>query len=181
MRNTIISACVAAGAIACLSGAARGASALQSQPRSALPQPSKLHPSSAGQEVKEVPLKQGIWEQTVFSGNKVVYGPQPQPLCPESPPWTFFPALFPAEHFGRLVMHEFELADGVRELADGNYQVKGGRGTVRGGDVLYSHIITLQGNDQYRDKLTVTDHARTHPGRRMYHGTGHWVAPCQVH
>ena len=68
--------------------------------------------------------------------------------------------------------------DRVSKRPDGTYRVSGGITTTLGGDVTYTHIVTLRSDDHYDDELTVTLHARTHPVKHFYTGSGHWIAPC---
>ena len=68
--------------------------------------------------------------------------------------------------------------DRVWRQADGTYRVSGGMTTTLGGDVFWTHIVTLHGDERYDDVFTVTLHARTHPVQHVYTGSGHWVAPC---
>ena len=134
--------------------------------------------SPSMQQIDQVPLKRGIWEMSVYQGTQVVDDPYRQALCADSPPWVFFPRIFPAENFGRVLQDKVIVSDYVWRLADGRYRVTGGAGTTRGGAVTYVHLITLHGDDHYDDELTVTSHADTHPTKRVYSGRGHWVAPC---
>lgn len=139
--------------------------------------------SSAMQDIDHVPLKDGIWEQSVSEGTHFVIGPLRQELCHVSSPGQLFleqpfPSWFPAQNFGstyvELMYPDYEMW----RLADGRYRVVGGATTSRGGKVQYEHLVALHGDDHYEEELTVTSHWNVHPVKHVYSGSGHWVAPC---
>ena len=68
--------------------------------------------------------------------------------------------------------------DGVQKFSDDRYRVTSGMSTSLAGDVGFEHVITLQSGDRYDDALTVIFHARTHPVKYLFTGSGHWIAPC---
>ena len=132
-----------------------------------------------GLRVTAVPLKSGIWEQTLFEGKHVVDGLEHrEQSCPGISYFSPFPSLPSKEHLGNIISDKVIVSDDVRRLADGRYRVTGGAGTKLGGAVTYVHLITLHGDDRYDDALTVTSHADTQPLRHTYTGSGRWVAPC---
>ena len=139
---------------------------------------SSMKPNLHEERLKRVPLKYGMWQQSVFQGERLVDGAGQSEMCPNSYSFSPFPSLTLREHIGRQIPHEMMDIDAVWRCADGTYRVSGGMTTTLGGDVTYTHIITLHGNDSYNDIFTVTLHARTHPTKHFYTGSGHWVAPC---
>jgi hypothetical protein len=137
--------------------------------------------TASSQEVDRVPLRIGLWEQTIFPGSQSGNGDVRQSLmCPDQYSFSPFPSFPSTVHLGGVILHEMILSDDVRRLADGRYRVTGGITTTLGGDVTYTHLITVHGDDHYDDVVTVTLHARTHPVRHIYSGNGHWVSPCPV-
>jgi hypothetical protein len=130
--------------------------------------------------VDQVPLRDGVWEQSISEGTQVVAPPFRRVLCPVSSFWDPFPSSFPAKNFGRTLPQEIIGPDDFGRLVDGKYRVQGGKRTLRGGDIVYEHIITLHGDDHYEDVLTVTSHADTLPIKHLYTGSGHWLARCPV-
>jgi hypothetical protein len=166
--------CAAAGSAAGYGGVARA------EPQTGHTPSPRSGTSSARQEVDHVPLKDGIWEQSLSEGPQVVLGPLRQELCPVSSSGQPFPSWFAAQNFGRTFMELMYPNYFFWRLSDGRYQVVGGAETSRGGKVKYEHLITLHGDDHYDDELTVTSHWNVHPVKHIYSGSGHWVAPCPV-
>ena len=148
------------------------------------PQPDHKHSPlqrqlSQKQDLDEVPLKGGIWEENLIRGTQVVVGPfRREQSCPGLLSIPLFLSLPATEHFGQPFSDKVLVPDSVSLLPDGRYRVTGGAGTHHGGSVLYEHLITLHGSDHYQDELTITSHSNTHPLKHFYTGNGHWVAPC---
>ena len=136
-----------------------------------------LRKAMAQQQVDGVPLKSGVWETIVRKDKGVVYGPLLETIDPHSVQWTFFPSIFPAERFGRVVPQELLSPDYVSRLSNGSYRVTGSVSTSLGGSVIYEHLITLKGDDYYEHALTVVSHSNTHPVKHFYTGSGHWISP----
>ncbi len=135
--------------------------------------------SPSKERVDHVPLRTGIWEQSILRGSQVVDKPlQQKQQCAGASSFSPFPSFPSSENFGEFKADKVMVPDYVWRLADGRYLVKGGKGTSRAGDVVYGHVITLHGDDHYDDALTITTHAATHPLKHTYSGSGHWVAPC---
>jgi hypothetical protein len=131
------------------------------------------------QRVDRVPLKHGLWEQTIFQGLQAVNGEAGQGLmCPERYALSPFPSFTSTEDLGRVLPQELELTDDVWRLADGKYRVNGAITTTRGGAVVYEHLIAVHDDEHYDDVVIVTLYADTHPVKHVHTGSGHWLAPC---
>src|SRR5580698_7279641 len=79
------------------------------------------------QKVDHVPLKSGVWEQSILRGTQVVDGPvRQEQLCPGSLLFSPFPSLPSVENLGRVLPQELIMSDYVWRLADGRYRVTSG-------------------------------------------------------
>lgn len=134
--------------------------------------------STSEQEVDRVPLKDGLWEQTIFQGLQAVNGEVSQDLmCPDLYALSPFPSVTSSDNLGRFIPDGRNRPDHIWQLADGRYRVRGTVATMRGGNVTYEHLITVRDDEHYDDVVTVIPHARAHL-KHVHSGSGRWLAPC---
>ena len=137
------------------------------------------HPTSGEQSVDSVPMKIGLWEETLFQAGQLVSGPtKRQEMCSGLFLYSPFLSVPSNERFGSIVLQKVLEPDLIWKLPDGRYRVTGGRATTASGDVTYTHLVTLHDDTHYDDVLTLTLNARAHPVKHFYTGVGHWIAPC---